>query len=226
MSLHFYAGLVEEKYSAGGMMKKYNLQIVLICISVFTIMLSGCGAHKEDGKTETAADNKTAYYVPDEELEFFAERLGLTDAEYLASWIRHLHERGCGKVQSIDIGEYDEYGLLHFTVTDTEGNIFYTRTNRHGEFGVILTQTGKDNADLLAETFRLSPTGNVLYTAGTLEELGCGAIDSIENISSDKAYSFTFINKDGKKYEMSMSSDGSIGWVRDGNGKGLYMPIE
>lgn len=52
-------------------------------------MLSGCGVHKEDGKAETAADNKTAYYVPDEdtdeEFEFFAEKLGLTDAEYLAS---------------------------------------------------------------------------------------------------------------------------------------------
>lgn len=211
-------------------MKKHSLQIVLICISIFAIMLSGCGVHKEDGKTEAATDNKIAYYVPDEdtdeEFEFFAEKLGLTDAEYLASWIRHLHERGCGKVQSIDIGEYDEYGLLHFTVTDTEGNIFYTRTNRHGEFGVILTQTGKDNADLIAETFQLSPTGNVLYTAGMLEELGCGAIDSIENISSGNAYSFTFINRDGKKYEMSMSSNGSIGWVKDGNGKGLYMPIE
>lgn len=70
-------------------MKKHSLQIVLICISIFAIMLSGCGVHKEDGKTEAATDNKTAYYVPDEdtdeEFEFFAEKLGLTDAEYLAS---------------------------------------------------------------------------------------------------------------------------------------------
>ena len=119
MSLHFYAGLIEEEYSAGGMMKKYSLQILLICISIFAIMLSGCGMHKEDGETETAAGNKTAYYIPDEELEFFAEKLGLTDAEYLASWIRHLHECGCGKVQSIDIGEYDEYGLLHNHAQET-----------------------------------------------------------------------------------------------------------
>lgn len=158
-------------------MRKYKIRAVIIytiCITISATVISGCSSYQGNGKARTTVSNETYYYTPKEyengEFTFFAETLGLADTEDLDVSIKSLHEHGCGETRSINLGEYYQWDLLHFTVIDAEGNAFYASTNQHGGFGPILSQTGKDNADIIAKTLRLSPTGRILYTAGMLEK--------------------------------------------------------
>lgn len=114
------------------------------------------GAKNSAPEAQETADAENMEEKTEEQL--LVEELGLTDTFDLQASLSRLRERGFGRLAAVKKIK-KEGNWTYFTVTDTDGVLFYTDTNRHGGFGPILSQTGMDNAEYVQKPWELKTEG-------------------------------------------------------------------
>lgn len=175
------------------------------------------GAKNSAPEAQETADAENMEEKTEEQL--LVEELGLTDTFDLQASLSRLRERGFGRFAAVKKIK-KEGNWTYFTVTDTDGVLFYTDTNRHGGFAPILSQTGMDNAEYVQKTLGIENGRQILYTADMLERCGCGKIEQIKDINEighGYGFHFTIINTEGTKYYLTVDDDGSVAALRDEN---------
>lgn len=86
-------------------------------------------------------------------------------------------------------------------------------------------------SDILRKRRQLWLIGTDKYgtkgTAELLSEVGCGAIQEIVEIEDDgKCYEVFVVDEAGQEFVFTMSYDGYPGYITDGDGNYLYIPLD
>lgn len=198
-------------------MQGFKIIKLIFTILLAVIMLTAC-AKRHEQNTRDSLPGYTKPYINQNDIDIISGAAGLglesePSDDFLRSMSR-LHRRGCKDIISAEkTNEKD--GWTYFTVTDSDGQIFYVDTNQHGLFGTILTQEGKSNAELIVKTLGLSDNRNILYTAEVIEINECGLISEIKDIEHKKAYTFTVMSDNGKEYRICIGDNGELGYIKD-----------
>ena len=167
------------------------------------------------------SDDKTH----EKDKSLLSQELEKADTQELERSLERLYKRGCSDIEQIERVK-EEKGLIYLVVTDTDGDLYYVDTNNRGIFGTVLSQTGYDNVQLLADSLGIETGRELLYTAEQMEDSCCGKIVSVEDITDSQAFRFTIINDQDEKYIIRMEKDGSLGDIQDEDGHDIYAMIE
>ena len=178
----------------------------------------------EEALTQEALTEESI--MPDEKVRekdenLLLQELSSVDLQELRLSLERLYERGCSGIAKIERIR-EEKGLIYFAITDTDDDLYYLDTNKRGMFGTVLSETGYDNAHMIADTLGIEEGRELLYASEQMEICQCGKITSIEDIERGQAFRFTIVNDRDEKYIIRMGTDGSLGDIRDGNGHDVY----
>lgn len=185
----------------------------------------------ENSRTDTAGEEMTEEIImPDaktqeKDMDLLSQELEKADAQDLKESLKRLYERGCSGIEKIERVK-EEKGLIYLVITDADGDQYYIDTNSRGMFGTVLSQTGNDNAQLLADSLGIEAGRQLLYAAEKMEISGCGKIVSVEDITTGQAFRFAIVNDRDEKYLIRMGKDGSLGDIRDEQGNDVYAMME
>lgn len=203
--------------------KKNFTLLPVFTIAAFFCLLIGCGRIKvtvmPGDRTESILStlSESAEEVLESEEDVLASRLQIkTPTE---DSMERLHTCGCGRVKNAVLRE-EKDGLYYFTVIDDTGAYYYADTDKNGYFGIILSESGQENAELLSVRLGFDDTNrNVLHTAETMEQSGIKKIARVRSLSKETTFQFEIETENGQTFQIELNNDGSVHSLKESTGK-------